>query len=964
MDKFLKEVAAKLIGEFGHDLSSHRLVFPNRRSSLFFARYLASMSDRPVWAPEMITINDLLSSHSGLKKAEPLQLVFELYSVFREMDEGWGSFDEFYFWGEMLINDFDDIDKYLVDAADLFSNLADLKEIDDKFGGFDPEVIDIIRKFWVNFDFSRMTTEKADFISVWGVLGQVYTRFRERLKERGIGYDGMIFRELVEKRASGYDWTDSKSLYHFIGFNALNRCEQEILDDLKKRERATFYWDYDEMYVRHESHEAGFFLRDNIRRYGPDNLGDEGRDSLLNLSLADKDWQVINAPSDVAQAKMLPAIISDMKPSAGEPDNTAIVLADENMLTPVLNSIPSGYEEINITMGYPLYHTPVYSLVHHLVRLQKNIRKERGRPVFYHTDVLNLLKHHYLNIRSDEENRKAASRIRELNMIRVPAEELSGDNIQKMVFRDVSGTDQLNNYIREVLMSVMETLKSEDNEDQVNSRITLQMEYIYSLVTSLNQLEDIISSSPVQIGIEIYGRIIDKIMRKIMVPFAGEPLRGLQVMGILETRLLDFDNLIILSANEGVLPKGSAQNSYIPYNLRLAFGLPTVKHQDSIFAYYFYRLLQRARKVRFIYNSSSSGMRSGEMSRFILQLKYSQRLKPEFIDSRFVIAPSKRFNDTIARDARVNEILLGRFAAGGRGGGLSPSAINTWLNCSMRFYYRYIADLKESGEITAEVDSPVFGNILHAAMKMIYTPYRGEQLSKSQITAIYKNGEYIEEVVRKAFGSVFLHDSKADISGRNIIVVSILVKMVKQIMQVDSMVAPLTIIALEKEYSMEIPVITGGREINVLVRGTIDRVDSVSGTLRILDYKSGNDSLEIRSFAEICMQDSKERNSAAFQTLVYCELYQRTEEGAALRPALYPVRQIFGDNFSDHFVVNRGDHEGEIDNYSNVRDDFYSGLSRVITEIMDRDVKFRMTDHLIKCSYCPYAAICEREDLK
>ncbi|MEZ5001359.1 MAG: hypothetical protein R2727_12335, partial [Bacteroidales bacterium] len=500
MSKFLKIVAEKLAGEFGNDLGNQVLVFPNRRSILFFTRYLSSLYDKPLWAPEMVTINEMLTGQTNLKKADPLMLIFELYKIFRLKVEGYDSFDEFYFWGEMLVNDFDDIDKYMVDASDLFRNLSDLKEIDERFGGYDEETIRVIRQFWINFEPEKETDEKQGFLKVWSNLYGVYKEFRSSLREKGIGYDGMIIRDLAELTGSGFDWTREGATYHFIGFNALNECEKVILDSLKRGGKARFYWDYDEYFIKNENHEAGYFLRDNIRRYGDEPLPGLDRDSLLNITVRPKEWKVINAPSDVAQAKLLPGILGEFEMPGNEPDSTAVVLSDENMLSPVLNSIPAEAGEINVTMGYPLYQTPVYSLVNHLVRLQKNLRIVNGEVTFYHNDVLNLLKHQYLNIESGTDTGRAIGRIREFNMIRVPAEELSELDAGTILFREVDGMLNLNSYIRETLMFIMEGLSKSGGEGNTSSSAMLQVEYIYHLVTALNRMEEIVSSSVAKPG--------------------------------------------------------------------------------------------------------------------------------------------------------------------------------------------------------------------------------------------------------------------------------------------------------------------------------------------------------------------------------------------------------------------------------------------------------------------------------
>jgi CRISPR/Cas system-associated exonuclease Cas4 (RecB family) len=533
--------------------------------------------------------------------------------------------------------------------------------------------------------------------------------------------------------------------------------------------------------------------------------------------------------------------------------------------------------------------------------------------------------------------------------------------LHSLIFREVKEARDLNGYIRNILSELMGILKDDQEEKGKFINSAIQAEYIYCLLLSINQLDKIIENSNIEFGTEIFGRILDKVIRKIVVPFSGEPLSGLQVMGILETRLLDFDNLIILSANEGVLPKGSAQNSYIPYNLRVAFGLPTVQHQDSIYAYYFYRLLQRAKKVRFVYNSSSAGLKTGEMSRFLLQLKYSSNLKPEFTDSRFLISPPKKFSESIKRDSRINDIIKSQFSSEGSRG-LSPSGINTWINCQMKFYYRYIAKLKEHDDVAIEIDSPLFGNILHEAMSNIYSGFLNREISREMVLRIRDNTDYIKSVVNDSFIKLFHHNKKAKVTGRNIVVVTVLESIIKQILLVDSRMSPLNIIGLERRYNLIIPLKQDNKTLLIPISGIIDRVDVVSGVTRILDYKSGNDNLSIRQFSDLFSYNTKDRNSAAFQTLLYCELYICESTSSIIRPSLYPVRQIFSDGFTDQFVVNKGEHAGAINNYLSLRDDFIINLKKVLTDIVNPYLDIEMTSDRQKCKYCPYAPLCDREE--
>jgi len=942
MKIFLKEIASNLLNEYGDALAEHCIVFPNNRSILFFSKYMSELIAKPIFMPSLHTISSLLSDQSSLKQAEQVHLVFELYSIYLEASNRKESFDEFYYWGEMLINDFDDIDKYLVDPELLFTNLADLKEIDQKFGGLSEDIIAIIKQFWTNFEASNMTVEKSDFLTVWETLANVYRGFTETLKSKGLAYEGMIIREQAEIIRSGtVQWYEDINMFHFVGFNALNKCEREILRYLKEEGRARFYWDYDPWYVNDKDHEAGYFIRQNISEF-------PAHQDLAPVE-PHCSVKVYSAPSDVAQAKLIPSLIREYGLS-DDPNETAIILADENLLTPVLNSLPEKIQNINVTMGYPLFQTPVYSLVHQLLRLQKNMSGHDDDPDFYYNDVINVLQHQYIAFNYPGDSDSVIKEIKEKNLLRIKRQSLLLNELFTLIF-----TNEFNSrtYLQGILSYLIELLEQKG--------FSLQQEYIYSLILSLNQLGLIMEESGMKPGIDLYTRLIDRIMRKIVMPFSGEPLQGLQVMGILETRSLDFKNIIFLSVNEGKIPKSPAGNSYIPYNLREAFGLPTIKHSDSIYAYYFYRLLQRAEKVKFIYNSSTDGTRSGEMSRFLLQLKYDERYDTSFLDTRFNILPPTRVKDSIVRTNEVNTTFESVFLADDGVKCLSPSGINTWITCNMKFYYQYIADIKEAEDILEEVDYLAFGNILHHVMREIYEPYIGRVLDAAELKRMQGRNDHIKKMAEQAFRRVFMKNSRGSIKGKNLVITSIIERMTGQIIKADINYAPLEIISLEKKYKGSVSCIVNGIKQEAGIGGTIDRVDRSGGIYRVLDYKSGADDVQIKDLESLFDYDAKDRNCAAFQTLLYCELFIQNTNETELRPSLYPVRKIFSDNFSDTFVIKNGAGKGNIESYGLVREEFIRGLQKVISDIFDRNREIIMTPDRQKCRYCPYNSLCNRK---
>ena len=603
-------------------------------------KYLAARIEKPVWLPAIYTVNELFRSCSSLQTASGELLLFELYKVYRGLKKSPESFDDFYFWGDMLLDDFDDVDKYLVNVQLLFRNVLDIKNIDQLFGGLTEAQVEIIRKFWVNFDLSKPTREKSGFTDIWAILYDLYLGFRESLKTQNMAYEGMIFRELATEKDenfySGVEW----DTVHFIGFNALNECEKVIMKGFLKAGKARFYWDYDNSYIKSgKLNSAGFFMRDNLKMFGNDMQSGWNYDTLLSAGTPVVRRRVIETSSDVAQVKLIPQLVTQLPDLTEETaHHTAIVLADENLLMPVLTSLPENIGDINITMGYPLKQSLVYTLIKHLMDLQRNASVKGTLVRFDCKDVISILKHSLMTDFLIESDRNIIGEITETNLLWVPSERFKGSATLSIVFTKPETSSMLSGYFKDILSLIAAGTESKPDESANRSAsLNIRNEFIYRVVLSLNRLETIVLSGDVTFSTETYMRILDKLLRMQSVPFSGEPLSGIQIMGILETRTLDFKNLFILSVNEGVLPTISTGSSFIPFSLREAFGLPSINHQESIYAYHFYRLLQRAENVTFLYNSNSEGLRSGEMSRFLIQMKYDAVLKPEFLDLSFEI---------------------------------------------------------------------------------------------------------------------------------------------------------------------------------------------------------------------------------------------------------------------------------------------------------------------------------------
>ena len=631
---FLKEIASILLQPGAYNLPETCVVFPNKRARLYLGKYIGELTDKPVWAPRYLTISELMEKTSGYLYADRLTLMFELFKVYEQVTGTDESFDTFYPYSETLLADFDEIDKYLVNAADLFGNLAGLKSFEGRFSYLTEDQIVLIRRFWNTFDPENISEGQKTFLSLWDILPDLYTGLKCNLQKEHIAYEGMAYRKAVENL---YENKDIPGLEHnkylFVGFNALNTCEEKLFRYLKNQDRAEFFWDYDSWYTSDDIHEAGFFIRKNLRNFPPKVTFNH--EALLNDH---KRIHFIPVASNTGQAGALPFIFDKLGLNAqAEQHNTALVLADESLLIPVLYAIPGDITEINVTMGYPLAGSAVFSLIDSLYQLRRNARPgTNGQTAWYFRDILTILEHPLLQSSYREFYEPLQKKIIEQNLIYLQAKDIFLVHRNDIIFRDLHGSVDVCKFLLDIIADVMHRL--ETNEINHGSSYQVQLQALSHVYSSLTRLQDILSIQLVAPGQDILFRLIRKLVRTMHLPFSGEPLAGLQVLGLLETRTLDFDNVIILSANEGILPPASEMPSFIPYSIRSGFGLPTPEHIDSISAYYFYRLIQRANNVVLVYDCSTGGLHTGERSRFLHQIDYEMPFKVTEITPAIYIA--------------------------------------------------------------------------------------------------------------------------------------------------------------------------------------------------------------------------------------------------------------------------------------------------------------------------------------
>jgi hypothetical protein len=963
MEYFLERIAKELLSTCKDRMHTQCLVFPNRRAGLFFIKYLAGEINKPVWTPSVMTINELFRSLTILKPAEIEILLFELFKVYRKIRKKEETFDDFYFWGDMILNDFDDIDKYLVDASRLFHNVQDLRNIDQLFGGLTPEQIEIIKRFWTNFNPDKPTAEKSGFISVWSILSDLYQDYKAALASKNIAYEGMIFRNVIETESwikkPGIRW----ETVHFIGFNALNECEKKLMSALQQKGKARFYWDFDNSYIREgDLNSAGYFLRKNLALFGNDIPTGWEYNTLLSRGSGKVIRNVIEASSDVAQVKLIPGLLKKLPDL--RPDNahqTAILLSDENLLVPVLTSLPGDISEINITMGYPLRETDVYILIKNLFDLHKNAKQKNGSIYFAYRDVVRVLKN---NLISDLLNGSGDKILREItsgNILFVPSSFFKDSMILSEIFKKPSEPELLPDYLKKVLLLIVSNSKNDENPDNITHH-SLRNEFVYRTILAVNRLKMILEDPEVKINTDTLTKLLDRILRLQSVPFSGEPLAGIQIMGILETRALDFKNLVILSVNEGLMPSFTAASSFIPFSLREAFGLPSINHQESIYAYHFYRLMHRAENVTFLFNSNSEGIRSGEISRFLQQMKYESSLKPEYMNLEMEIRNPVSPSAIVERSGDLNNRLLSGFLVKGKAKILSPSALNTWLGCRMRFYYRYVNDLREPEKISEEIDPAMLGTILHKIMNRLYSGLVGIEVGPDKIEAIRKNQGQLSQMIVNTIKESFLNEDDSYLVINELIVRNVLQEYINRILEIDKKTAPFKIIELEQPVKFKIipDNLTGNSEITL--GGIIDRVDIKDGITRIVDYKTGITSDSIKSVNELFREDRKKESDCWLQTLLYCEGYLKQDPKAVVVPSVYKLKKLPGDDSADKLIIREGRNEHvKIENYNSIREFFMEGLQKTVNTIFNMNEPFIMTrDAWNKCPNCPYRRLCKR----
>ena len=947
MIPFLKEVASHYFAE--GDVEHICFIFPNRRSRAFFLKYLgeetASKGTVPILAPEALTINDFFYRATKSSQTDRTRLLVELYGQYKALNQKAESLDDFIFWGDILLGDFDDVDKYLADPAKIFTNIAEFKKMQDGMEYLTDTQREAIERLIGHFRNDKDTqgeVPKAKFYRIWNLLLPLYRNFGSVLDKKKLSYEGKVYRKLAER-------LDTESVvdilkeafpetaqFVFVGLNALNECEKKLMRKMRNAGIARFCWDWCSDMIKDPDNKSSFFMSRNVEQF-PQDFELTRPDSRTRFS-------TLSVASATGQAKQLPDLIERLGIKDGNAGiETAVVLADETLLLPVLNSVPESVSSLNVTMGYPIKGSALWDLANDISLLQMHLRNREGKWYFHHKSVWSLLSNPLVNKALSDDGKKIAEKVRNGKKYYIPEEELKGDSICELLFQpvvtdpglsDATVTQALEKYESELVAAiagrVAELVKADECPD-----MEMELDFCKEFFKTIGRL----GACRLEVSAQCWFRVLAGLLAGISVPFEGEPLNGLQVMGPLETRALDFRNVIILSCNEGMFPRKSVSSSFIPAELRKGFELPTYEYQDAVWAYYFYRLIQRAENVWMVYDSRHSGIRGGEESRYIKQLKMHFGIKMDEYALTLDIGESQP--GTIIKTGEDLEVI--------RGKELSATALSAYLSCPAKFYFQTVKGLSEDEEVSETMDARIIGNVFHKTMQKLYDGYR--ELDAAELSRIRKDRDKIRKIVEH----FILEELRSvEISGRNIIFEDMICEYVFKTLDRDIELVgdgKITLLGLETKLRMQFH---GFR-----FKGTLDRLDSLSeGSVRVSDYKTGKvDKLDLEIddgnyeevLAAVTNPDDSKRRKVAFQVYIYDKLL--LEDGRFAGKILY--NSIYQCN--GMFTVKVEAVE--------VCKPFIEGMDKILEgildEISDTDRNWTRTEVAKNCEYCPFTDICK-----
>ncbi len=956
---FLEYVAEDMLAKWGTDMSRIVVVFPNKRAALFMNEYMARMAGKPMWSPAYTTISELFGKHSEYVVGDSIKLVCDLHKSFVKCTGIDETLDHFYGWGQLLLTDFDDIDKNMADADKIFCNLKDIHELDD-LSYLTDEQRELLKRFFANFSHDQETELKKRFLSLWSHFGDIYHDYNQRLRNQGIGYEGAIYREVATRKDIEFEY----DTYIFVGFNLLQKVEQELFANLKKAGKAHFYWDFDTYYMpRNNSaytNAAGKYIAMYLEDF-PNELDVCSADIYQNMRRP-KDVSFVMASTENIQARYASQWLREEgRCLAGR--KTAVVMCDEAILAPIIQSLPPEADKVNITSGFPLGMTPIASFVSLL--LDTYTSGIAGKGTCYRAQYASkLLRHAYTRYISDKANDVYAT-IKEQHLVYPDQATLTmngEDQGLALLFKTINiGNVHLLHHVETIIKLI--GVNAKDTED------AFLQESVFRMYTIINRLEQLAANGDMDVDINTLRRLIKQLIAAATIPFHGEPVVGIQIMGVLETRNLDFKHLLLLSCNEGNMPKGVNDSSFIPYAIRKAHGLTTIDNKVAIYSYYFHRLLQRAEDITIVYNNTTDNGHTGEMSRFMLQMMVDGQQKIKHYNLLADNSPIAHKPKSVSKAGSIKEKLDGMKS-------LSPSAINRYIKCPLMFFYQYVASIKEPDCEDDVVDNRMFGNIFHKSAQLIYDDimsHNNGRIEKSSIQKYLNTKGLLESIVDRAFNEELFKVKNSMRSpyynGLHLINRKVLIEYLRQLLHSDQRTAPFEMLALEDAVYTQIAFETEDNNVRkIRIGGIIDRLDRVTdartgvSTIRVVDYKTGFQATrKIKEIEEIFsdMNISQKHSDYYLQAILYSLIVDNStkynKQKDCVSPALLFVKQASKENYDPVLEID----SQKIANVREYKVEFEQHLKEVLHDIFNTNLPFTPTTDNTRCDKCAYRRICK-----
>ena len=948
-----------MLAKWGTDMSRIVVVFPNKRAALFMNEYMARMAGKPMWSPAYTTISELFGKHSEYVVGDSIKLVCDLHKSFVKCTGIDETLDHFYGWGELLLTDFDDIDKNMADADKIFCNLKDIHELDD-LSYLTDEQRELLKRFFANFSHDQETELKKRFLSLWSHFGDIYHDYNQRLRNQGIGYEGAIYREVATRKDIEFEY----DTYIFVGFNLLQKVEQELFANLKKAGKAHFYWDFDTYYMpRNNSaytNAAGKYIAMYLEDF-PNELDVCSADIYQNMRRP-KDVSFVMASTENIQARYASQWLREEgRCLAGR--KTAVVMCDEAILAPIIQSLPPEADKVNITSGFPLGMTPIASFVSLL--LDTYTSGIAGKGTCYRAQYASkLLRHAYTRYISDKANDVYAT-IKEQHLVYPDHATLTmngEDQGLALLFKTINiGNVHLLHHVETIIKLI--GVNAKDTED------AFLQESVFRMYTIINRLEQLAANGDMDVDINTLRRLIKQLIAAATIPFHGEPVVGIQIMGVLETRNLDFKHLLLLSCNEGNMPKGVNDSSFIPYAIRKAHGLTTIDNKVAIYSYYFHRLLQRAEDITIVYNNTTDNGHTGEMSRFMLQMMVDGQQKIKHYNLLADNSPIAHKPKSVSKTGSIKEKLDGMKS-------LSPSAINRYIKCPLMFFYQYVASIKEPDCEDDVVDNRMFGNIFHKSAQLIYDDimsHNNGRIEKASIQKYLNTKGLLESIVDRAFNEELFKVKNSMRSpyynGLHLINRKVLIEYLRQLLHSDQRTAPFEMLALEDAVYTQIAFETEDNNVRkIRIGGIIDRLDRVTdartgvSTIRVVDYKTGIQATrKIKEIEEIFsdMNISQKHSDYYLQAILYSLIVDNStkynKQKDCVSPALLFVKQASKENYDPVLEID----SQKIANVREYKVEFEQHLKEVLHDIFNTNLPFTPTTDNTRCDKCAYRRICK-----